>query len=347
MTDPHVEVVARPGPATREEIAAWLCVAAAVLFVFHFHLVAAVVAGLIVSMVIHALAGLLRGRFSHGAAKAIAALVVGALAAGVSTGMVFLVLGLLHGRIGDLPALYQELAVALESIKKELGGLGAGSLIPFGGDDAEHLQASLSEWLREHSAELRHAGGAAGRFVVHGLMGIVVGLLVVFRQPSASPGPFAVALATRIGRFATAFETVVRAQLEISGLNTLLTALYLFVVLPLLGHHLPLSGTLLIVTFLTGLIPVAGNLISNSIIVVLSLSVAPWLGVVSFLFLVVIHKLEYILNAKIVGGHIGASAWETLLAIIVFEAAFGIPGIVLAAVVYAWVKGELKQRGLV
>ncbi len=60
-----------------------------------------------------------------------------------------------------------------------------------------------------------------------------------------------------------------------------------------------------------------------------------------------IHKLEYFLNAKIVGGRIGASAWETLLAILVMEAAFGIPGVVLAPVVYAWAKSELVRRGLV
>ncbi|HSB35241.1 MAG TPA: hypothetical protein VLH41_00085, partial [Thermoanaerobaculia bacterium] len=106
-------------------------------------------------------------------------------------------------------------------------------------------------------------------------------------------------------------------------------------------------GTLVAVTFVSGLVPVAGNLVSNTFIVLVSLGVSPWVALASLVFLVVVHKLEYVLNAKIVGGRIGAAAWETLLAILLFEAAFGIPGVVVAPVVYAWAKGELRERGLV
>ncbi len=79
----------------------------------------------------------------------------------------------------------------------------------------------------------------------------------------------------------------------------------------------------------------------------MSLGVSPWAAVASLVFLVVVHKLEYVLNARIVGGRIGAAAWETLAAIVVFEAAFGVPGVVLAPVVWAFAKSELVERGLV
>ena len=126
-------------------------------------------------------------------------------------------------------------------------------------------------------------------------------------------------------------------------MNTALTAVFLFAAEPLFGVRLPLPGTLVAITFLCGLIPVAGNLVSNTVIVLVSLGVSPWAGLAALAFLLVIHKLEYFLNAKIVGGRIGAAAWETLLAILVFEAAFGIPGVVLAPVVYAWAKSELVE----
>ena len=45
-------------------------------------------------------------------------------------------------------------------------------------------------------------------------------------------------------------------------------------------------------------------------------------------YLIFIHKLEYFLNARIVGGQISAKSWELLLAMLVFEAAFGLPGVV-------------------
>jgi predicted PurR-regulated permease PerM len=61
----------------------------------------------------------------------------------------------------------------------------------------------------------------------------------------------------------------------------------------------------------------------------------------------VIHKLEYFLNARIVGAHIRASAWELLLAMLLMESAFGIVGLVAAPVYYAYLKDELVARGLI
>ena len=65
------------------------------------------------------------------------------------------------------------------------------------------------------------------------------------------------------------------------------------------------------------------------------------------MFLVVIHKLEYFLNARIVGAQIRAHAWEVLLAMLVMEVAFGLPGVVAAPIYYAYLKQELMDRGLV
>ena len=126
-----------------------------------------------------------------------------------------------------------------------------------------------------------------------------------------------------------------------------LTAIYLVGILPLLGIQLPFAKALIAVTFLTGLLPVIGNLISNTVIVVVSLSVSFGVALGSLAFLIVIHKLEYFLNARIVGGEIKASAWELLCAMLAFEAAFGLPGLVAAPIFYAYGKAELRQLGLI
>ena len=57
----------------------------------------------------------------------------------------------------------------------------------------------------------------------------------------------------------------------------------------------------IVLTFIVGLLPVVGNLVSNVVIVVVSLSVSIKVAIGSLLFLIVIHKLEYFLNARIVG----------------------------------------------
>ena len=118
-------------------------------------------------------------------------------------------------------------------------------------------------------------------------------------------------------------------------------------ILPLLGVHLPLTKTLIVLTFLLGLLPVIGNLISNTLITIVGLSLSIWVAVGALGYLIVIHKLEYFLNARIVGGQISAKSWELLLAMLVFEAAFGLPGVVAGPIYYAYLKSELKQVGLV
>ncbi len=95
------------------------------------------------------------------------------------------------------------------------------------------------------------------------------------------------------------------------------------------------------------MLPIIGNLISNSVIVIVSLSHSLPVALVSLLFLMVIHKLEYFINARIVGSQINAAAWELLLAMIVMEAAFGLPGVIAAPVFYAYAKAELVVRELV
>jgi predicted PurR-regulated permease PerM len=334
----------------RCEAAAYVLLAGALLFVFRLHLVPALVAGLLLHTLLHRSARLLSGpRLSHGAARWIAAGAVALLAAGLTTLVAIGLASFARGHLGDLPGLYARMADVLDDARRQLAawGVSTGALEEW--QTAEQIKAGVADWLREHAAELKRAGGEAGRTALHVLMGILAALLVFFRRPAAEEAapPFAAALAGRVRRVAEAFERIVIAQVEISGVNTLLTALYLFAVVPILAERLPFSGTLVLVTFVAGLLPVVGNLVSNSAIVVLSFGTAPWLALVSLGFLVLVHKLEYLVNARLVGNRIGAEAWEIFIAIVALEVAFGVPGVVLAPILYAWVKGELREKGLV
>ena len=166
-------------------------------------------------------------------------------------------------------------------------------------------------------------------------------------SPTTESGPLASALRERVRRVADAFRRIVFAQVRIAAINTAITGVYLAIVLPLLGIHLPYAKTLMLVTFICGLIPVVGNLISNTVIVLVSLSQSTMLALTSLVFLIVIHKLEYFLNARIVGTRIRARPWELLVAMLVMEAAFGAAGLVAAPIYYAYLKDELADRGLI
>src|SRR5258708_27467819 len=99
------------------------------------------------------------------------------------------------------------------------------------------------------------------------------------------------------------------------------------------------------VIFISRLLPVVGNLISNTVIVILSLGISFGTAMASLVFLVLIHKLEYLINSRIVGGETDSQAWEILMAIIIGETAFGAGGVVLGPIVFPFVKPQLSHRG--
>jgi predicted PurR-regulated permease PerM len=146
-------------------------------------------------------------------------------------------------------------------------------------------------------------------------------------------------------RFATlyqSFVTVMGAQIIISAVNTVLTAVFLLAV------HLPYAVVVIGVSFLCGLLPVVGNLISNTIVVAIGFTVEPKIALIALIFLVVIHKLEYFLNSKIVGWRIHNPLWLTLLGLIIGERLLGVPGMILAPVVLYYIKLEasaIRPRG--
>jgi predicted PurR-regulated permease PerM len=106
----------------------------------------------------------------------------------------------------------------------------------------------------------------------------------------------------------------------------------------------PFAAVLIVLTFLCGLLPIVGNLISNTLIVGVGFTLSPRTALVAFVFLVVIHKLEYFLNSKIIGDRIKNPMWLTLIGLVLGEKLMGIPGMILAPVVLHYIKVETSRN---
>src|SRR5438445_8849589 len=139
----------------------------------------------------------------------------------------------------------------------------------------------------------------------------------------------------RFRDFYRSFATVMGAQITISLINTVLTAIFLVAV------HLPHAPLLIAVTFLCGLVPIVGNLVSNTVIVFVALTVSLKLAISALVFLIAIHKLEYLLKIKIIGDRIRNPVWLTLFALILGERLMGVPGLILAPVVLNYLRVEM------
>ncbi len=332
-------------PDSRVQTASYLLAAAAILLVLHFRLLPAALAALLVFELVQVLTPRLVDGTRSGRARLVAVGVLAALIAVAIGAAIAGIVWFVRSDAGSLSALLSRMAEILENWRATLPAW----LVAWLPSDIDTVRESVTIWLREHAAELQSAGREALRGIVHVLIGLVIGALAALddARPHGERQPLEAALINRIETLADAFRRVVFAQVRIAAVNALLTGIYLMAVLPLAGVDLPLRKTLVAVTFVAGLIPVAGNLISNTVIVTVSLGHSFWAGIASLAFLVVIHKLEYFLNARIVGSQIHARAWELLLSMLVMESVFGIGGLVAAPIVYAYVKRELADRGLI
>lgn len=334
---------------TAHEKSAWILMAFALFFVVKFSLLPSLIAGLLVFQLVHIITPYIARRFPSKRPSNYSKI----WAVGILVVIIVSLLGLagasltafLRSDAGSVTVLLAKMAQILEDSRKILPGWLLEHLPP----DAIAFKAQAASWLRTHADQLQVVGKEAGRVTVHIIIGMVIGGIVALREAVIIDHykPFARALATRAHFFSDAFRRVVFAQIRISAVNTFFTAIYLAVVLPLAGIHLPLIKTMIAITFVVGLIPVVGNLVSNTIIVIVSLSQSLIVSISSLSYLVVIHKFEYFLNARIVGTQIRANAWELLIAMLCMEAAFGLVGVVAAPIYYAYIKAELRARDLI
>ncbi len=328
---------------TRLTTSSYLLAITAVFLVLRFHLLPAAFAGLAVYVLTLKLARHLPKNMSRSAHK---------VALGVVVVCVITCLTGVCAAIWSFIGSSHSIAALLTTVVDTLGSLrgtlpdSVAEVLP---TTIEGLRQQLLEMLGDHVQKISVVGMEGIKVFAHILLGMVVGGMAAvhhFKEHDQAP-PFIGALRSRLRNLTTAFDKVVFAQVKISALNSALTALYLLVALPLFGIHLPMATILVLLTFVVGMLPVVGNLVSNTVIVVISFGISPIVGIASLLFLILIHKAEYFMNARIVGHEVQATAWELLSAMLLMEAAFGIVGLVAAPVVYAWLKAEVKEQGMI
>lgn len=265
---------------------------------------------------------------------------------------------LMVGVVSGLYFFAKQAVVALPTIAGEVipkiidYAEGQGFELPF--TDMKSLRTLLMAKVQTQLAQLGQLAGLghylriAAVETVSILIGIVVAVSLFFTRkldlgshPGAEEGNLYTATGQAIiERFTTfyhSFATVMGAQILISLVNTALTSVFL------IWNGYPHLLVIIVLTFLLGMLPILGNLLSNTLIIGVGFTVSHRTAFLALVFLVAIHKLEYFLNSKIIGDRIRNPMWLTLLGLVLGERLMGIPGMILAPVLLHYVKAETSR----
>ncbi len=330
---------------TGSQVASYLFILVFVVITLKFHLLPAVLAGLLVFAITRRMErSILMNRSFSARAKMLSLMATSSIVCLLIFLIAFAIMAFLH-RQNSWDGIMATVFSMLEQMR---------AIMPVWLQ--EHIPTTLTGLkntgevlFKAHSDKISGMGYRSLRTLALLFIGIVIGVMAAWSvsQRRFRRLPLSDAMYRRFMHLLAAFENVVFAQFKISAINTTLTAIYLLAVLPIFGVHLPYTKTLIALTFLVGLMPVIGNLVSNTAIMAVSATVSFHLMLSSLGFLVVIHKLEYFINAKIIGSRINAQAWELLIAIVIMETLFGAAGVVAAPILYAYMKNELTALGLI
>lgn len=261
----------------------------------------------------------------------------------LSAVIVFLVLATLltwvFGRF--LTVGLERLPELMDRVLPRLAGLAADRGVEFPAENARELRDLIVQNARENARAVGRTSGLLGRGFFQIVIGIfIAGLRFLTPEQEEDRGSLYDALRLefldRVTLFVRSFERIVGAQFTISVVNTALTGVFL------LAMGFPFRTFLILTTFVCGLVPIVGNVVSNSVITLAGLTASVHLAAGALVYLVVLHKLEYILNSRVVGGSIDTPMWMTLIGLLVGEAAMGVPGVLLAPALIHYVREELR-----
>jgi predicted PurR-regulated permease PerM len=241
--------------------------------------------------------------------------------------------------------------IAEESIPRILAFIDSRGIQLPEGYDYGAMKADAVEFVQSKLSSVGKYAGEALRAVVAFLIGVVVSVSLFLNtkvEPDADPvtgrdNLYSQTFLEVVARFRTfyqSFKTVMGAQIVISAINALLTSLFLF------WNGFPYAPVLAGLTFLFGLLPIVGNLMSNTLIMSVGFTISPRMAFLALMFLVIIHKGEYFLNSKIIGDRIKNPMWLTLVGLVIGEKLMGIPGMILAPAVLHYVKVEASRNRL-
>jgi len=196
----------------------------------------------------------------------------------------------------------------------------------------EHLPDTnkLVERARDYSEMALHFVSMVGHLAMHALIAVILAVIYTLEQEElhelaekVDPVSLMGTIMRWLGYLAEAIRITIQLQLVVAAVNTVLT----LPVLLLLGiHHIP---SLMILIFVSALVPVVGNIISGAVLSLLAYQAKGFLGIGVFVALTfVLHKIEaYYLNPRLTSKHVHLPGFAIVVSLIAWEHLLGFVGL--------------------
>ncbi len=212
----------------------------------------------------------------------------------------------------------------------------------------QHLPDSedLAQSAEHYAADVAKSAAAIGRGLLSALIGLILAIVYFLDEERIRAFRDSLSGKTLFGTLVRWFEHLaesvsltVQLQLVVAGCNAVLTLPVLwFIGVP----HVP---ALMVLIFVSGLIPVVGNLISGAVLVVLAYQVKGWGGVGLFVALTfVLHKIEsYYLNPRLTARHVALPGFVLILSLLAWEHLLGFAGL-FVSFPFLYLLGKIRSE---
>lgn len=196
----------------------------------------------------------------------------------------------------------------------------------------EHLGDTdkVVEGAKHYAGSAMTAAAAIGHFLIHALVGLILAIVFLLEEheirgfyEKISPRSLHGTLLRWLGHVADATVVTLQLQLIVAACNTLMTLPVLLV----LG--IPHIGPLMLLIFVSALVPVVGNVVSGAVLSLLAYQAKGWWGVGVFLVLTfILHKIEsYYLNPRLTARHVRLPGFLLIVSLLLWEHLLGFVGL--------------------
>ncbi len=211
----------------------------------------------------------------------------------------------------------------------------------------------IVEGIKHYAGDAISAASAIGHFFVYVLIGFILALVYTLEHDELEE--FWERIDTRslggtlgrwLGHLADSTIVTVQLQFVVAAFNTVTTLPVLLIL------RVPHVGPLMLLIFVSALVPVIGNVVSGGVLCLLAYQANGWLGVGIFVALTfILHKVEsYYLSPRLTARHVKIPGFLLIVSLLACEHVFGFKGLFLSfpiLFVAGRIRGEFLEEDAV